>query len=757
MRKRFLSFILVLCLSISFIGMSNVLVSADSNGLCGENITWSIDADTKTLYINGYGRMHDYFEHTNKAPWHKHLGDIYSVIISDGVSSIGNFAFHECGNISTVSIGSNVEDIGENAFDGCIHLKTIVIPNSVKKINDHAFHYCGFTDIKIPDSVSTIGQCTFEDCIHLCNIEIGNNVRVIKPKAFYNTGYVTGGNQRDGIVYIGNYLISCFVEELGENISVQEGTLCIAEHAFDMAKIKTLETPESLKYIGKGSFEGCDLERVSLNEGLVEIGDYAFSMNDFQTINIPSSVTKIGRSAFEFCRKLEKVSLGSNIVSIDDCAFYYCENITDISYQGNQEMWSKITIGSLNYFLTNNEIIFTENPSNEISIILDGKPISFDQPPIIVDGRTLVPIRAIFEALGATVDWNNETQTVTSVKDDITISMTIGDNQMYKNGVAYTLDVPPQLVGGRTLVPARAVAEAFGCDVDWVNETQTVMITTINKEKIINTAKYLYEANEQMGGMTILAEYAKIDAMLHNVLNDIDVTLGWNDFTLDMVSAGTKATIATAQISAGNYKSIDSLGDGLNKLLTSTEIADAADDVLKDAIKQKIFNEISSAVPDINTFVLGLGRDAYDNNSKLILDMIKLHSKFKSNNYTYEDAVAYIVLHDTLVMNRKTLSMAVEVLSDELPENFLESLAKSAEASAKAVLSSLFGEIFSGRDISISAELFTDIVSAYADYSCGEGVDFFNYMRKINHPTITEWANEVEAYNENLSKKLSGI
>lgn len=115
--------------------------------------------------------------------------------------------------------------------------------------------------------------------------------------------------------------------------------------------------------------------------------------------------------------------------------------------------------------------------SSDISVILKGKVISFDQPPIIIDGRTLVPLRAIFEALGATVDWNGETQTVTSKKGNTTVSLTINDSTMYKNGKSITLDVPAQLVNNRTLVPVRAIAEAFDCNVDWNGEIQTVIIT----------------------------------------------------------------------------------------------------------------------------------------------------------------------------------------------------------------------------------------------------------------------------------------
>ena len=117
---------------------------------------------------------------------------------------------------------------------------------------------------------------------------------------------------------------------------------------------------------------------------------------------------------------------------------------------------------------------------SDIIVLLDNKKIIFDQQPIIKNGRTLVPLRAIFEGLDATVNWAENTQTVTSVKGKTTISMSIGKAEMYKNGKLITLDVVPQLVGGRTLIPVRAVAEAFDCKVDWDGETRTVIIKTID-------------------------------------------------------------------------------------------------------------------------------------------------------------------------------------------------------------------------------------------------------------------------------------
>ena len=115
--------------------------------------------------------------------------------------------------------------------------------------------------------------------------------------------------------------------------------------------------------------------------------------------------------------------------------------------------------------------------AQNISVNLNGAPIAFDQPPIIQDGRTLVPLRAIFEAMGADVAWDSNTQTVTASRGTDVITLSIGSNTLYKNNEAVTLDVPAQIMNDRTLVPARAVAESFGATVEWDGNTQTVMIT----------------------------------------------------------------------------------------------------------------------------------------------------------------------------------------------------------------------------------------------------------------------------------------
>ena len=103
--------------------------------------------------------------------------------------------------------------------------------------------------------------------------------------------------------------------------------------------------------------------------------------------------------------------------------------------------------------------------------------VEFDNPPVIVDSRTLVPIRRIAEALGALVDWDENTQTVTITKDDNTVVMIIGQKVYSLNGEEKTMDVPAQIMGGRTMVPVRAVSESLDCHVDWDEDAWTVKIT----------------------------------------------------------------------------------------------------------------------------------------------------------------------------------------------------------------------------------------------------------------------------------------
>lgn len=110
------------------------------------------------------------------------------------------------------------------------------------------------------------------------------------------------------------------------------------------------------------------------------------------------------------------------------------------------------------------------------TVTINGAALNFDVQPVIVGGRLLVPLRTIFDALGASVTWDAATQTVSAVQGNTTVILTINSQIAYKNGGPVTLDVPPALVSGRTMVPLRFVAESMSCYVNFDPVSNRVVI-----------------------------------------------------------------------------------------------------------------------------------------------------------------------------------------------------------------------------------------------------------------------------------------
>ena len=155
------------------------------------------------------------------------------------------------------------------------------------------------------------------------------------------------------------------------------------------------------------------------------------------------------------------------------------------------------------------------NASAGISVVINDKPVEFgDVAPQIIESRTMVPLRAIFEALNATVDWDDATKTVKSTKGDTTISLTIGENKLIKNGEDKELDVPAQIIESRTLVPVRAISEAFDCKVDWEDSTKTVKITYEEKtntvDKVDGAIITLANAEPETADVAVYADGAEM-------------------------------------------------------------------------------------------------------------------------------------------------------------------------------------------------------------------------------------------------------
>ena len=233
-----------------------------------------------------------------------------------------------------------------------------------------------------------------------------------------------------------------------DTLVIGEGITTVAEGAFNAFRLlKSVTLPSTMDTIGSSAFLSC--------EGLEEI-------------ILPDRVTRIEGGAFVGCEKLKVISIPGNTYEISNDAFYNCFDLTICGIPGSYADEFAIEMG----------IPFDGSrplPA-DIMVTVNKKILSFDQPPVIVNDRTLVPLRAIFEALGANVNWNAETRTVTATRGADKLSLVIDTNVIDKNGTAIEIDVPAQIIGDRTMVPVRAISESLGASVDWNANTRTVII-----------------------------------------------------------------------------------------------------------------------------------------------------------------------------------------------------------------------------------------------------------------------------------------
>lgn len=145
-----------------------------------------------------------------------------------------------------------------------------------------------------------------------------------------------------------------------------------------------------------------------------------------------------------------------------------------------------------------------------VDLYADGGALQTDVPPTILNGRTLVPLRAIFEALDADVTWDNATQTASAQKAGTSVQVAIDNTTAYVNGRAQTLDVPAKLIGGRTMVPARFVSESLDARVLWDGNTESVYVITSDHESLVVEYLDLGQADSIL--LSSYGEYMLIDA-----------------------------------------------------------------------------------------------------------------------------------------------------------------------------------------------------------------------------------------------------
>ena len=374
MSKKLLSILALLCLTVTS-------AWADDSGTCGTSLTWSYVESTHTLTISGTGAMADfgYME----TPWYGYRTDITNIVIEDGVTTIGEYAFIECENLTTVTIPNNVTSIGYMAFLGCYSLKTVTIgsgvtsigksafescnslteitvsgenlyyksednvlfnndgtllikypegitatsytiPNDVETIGDRAFIFSNLTEVIIPDGVETIGDGAFTNCL-VTELTIPNSVTTIGEYAFSACEDLTTLNIGSGVTSIGNG--PCGGCSRLTEITVSGGNMNFKS-----------EDNVLFSYDGKTLVQypgGSTATSYTIPDGVETISANAFDSSDNLTeVIIPDGVETIGNGAFSNCLGLTTMNIPSSVTTIDD-AFYSCKNLATVTLNSN--------------------------------------------------------------------------------------------------------------------------------------------------------------------------------------------------------------------------------------------------------------------------------------------------------------------------------------------------------------------------------------------------------------------------------------
>ena len=155
------------------------------SGTCGTNCTWIYDSNSKTLRITGTGNMKDWSSGTS-TPWYSYRSNIKTIIIGEGITTIGSYSFAQFNNLKTATIPESVIIINNNAFDLCFNIESIQLPKSLQTIGNSVFSTCSsLTKISIPNNVTSLGSYLFYECKSLTYVNIPSGITILKEKIFY--------------------------------------------------------------------------------------------------------------------------------------------------------------------------------------------------------------------------------------------------------------------------------------------------------------------------------------------------------------------------------------------------------------------------------------------------------------------------------------------------------------------------------------------------------------------------------------------
>ena len=428
------------------------------NGKCGTNVYYSYNSTTTTLSIFGTGAMADYT--SRNIPWDdSYRTEITTVVIGDGVTSIGSMAFNGCTGLTSIEIPASVMTIGHDAFNSCTSLKSITIPASVTSIGDFAFIYCtSLESVEIPASVTYIGGEVFYGCTSLTSITIPASVTSIDDFAFVGCTSLASISVAEGNpTYDSRKKCNAIIKTKTNtllygcmNTVIPDGVTSIGVAAFaHCTSLKSITIPACVTRIGDYVFERCtSLESIVIPASVTSIGDNVFcGCTSLKSIVIPASVTSIGVAAFADT-SLESITIPASVTSIDSCAFYYCTSLksveipASVTYIGGAAFADCTSLSSVTIYapeLSEYGWKAFENNASGRKIYVFNKSLATykaQASKMRVDENDILPIESI-----SLQDAADNSALIAAANDNI-LDVTLQSRTLYKDGAWNTLCLP---------------------------------------------------------------------------------------------------------------------------------------------------------------------------------------------------------------------------------------------------------------------------------------------------------------------------
>ncbi|MBR0415044.1 MAG: leucine-rich repeat protein [Clostridia bacterium] len=361
--------------------LTNANIHYGIAGQCGDNAYYSFNQYTGTLSVYGSGDMYDY---SADSPFES-IKNLEKVMIGDGITSVGGWAFANCSTVTAVDLPTTLESIGENAFRSCNGLKNITIPYSVTSIGNSAFILCkGLTSVGLNYGLTSIGNNAFEGCSGLTSVEIPASLTNFGSYAFRYCENLARATFQNGLTTIG---ASFFQQCTGlTEVVIPDSVSTLETRAFaGCSNLTAVTIGTGVETIANGAFQNCtkidtvnyagtqeDWDAITIGSqntaltnvkpqsssgtcgenvswhlnpstGVLTISgtgamkDYNWSASPFdgnffiKTVIIEDGVTTVGYAAFSGCSNMTSVSLGKDITAVKGYAFQNCSSLTDIT------------------------------------------------------------------------------------------------------------------------------------------------------------------------------------------------------------------------------------------------------------------------------------------------------------------------------------------------------------------------------------------------------------------------------------------